>query len=72
MAMEEVLAGEPGSLVTDVYKRQECGRVFDLEMPELEILQQQASQCCDGMIQDYRLEFSGVCADCLKLNKKAN
>ncbi len=50
----------------------ECGRVFDLEMPELEILQQQASQCCDGMIQDYRLEFSGVCADCLKLNKKAN
>lgn len=51
----------------------ECGRVFDIDMPLCHELVEQAAAHVPGKLDDHRLEFYGICQDCLvKSNRIAN
>lgn len=41
-----------------------CGRIADLELPLGTELERQAQGATDFAINDYRLEFYGLCPDC--------
>ncbi len=46
------------------FRCQDCGRVFDLLMPENSDLETEAARVFSGQIWGHRLEFYGRCADC--------
>ncbi|MCC8138994.1 MAG: transcriptional repressor [Lachnospiraceae bacterium] len=47
----------------------QCSRVLDVMVPLEDPLPQVNGRWDGGEIDDYRLEFSGTCADCLKSKK---
>ena len=46
-----------------------CGAVTDVSLPLLANLEQDAEAATGALITAYRLEFSGICADCRRLKQ---
>jgi len=46
---------------------EECGQVTDLDLPVQKQLEEDVSDMIDGQVSYHRLEFYGVCRDCLSL-----
>lgn len=43
-----------------------CGGVYDIELPENNLLKQMEESPINFKIENYRLEFSGICENCLR------
>jgi len=50
---------------------EECGNVCDLDLELLNSLDKAAEQAVGGKIFRHRLEFYGICGECLDASKKA-
>ncbi len=50
----------------------ECNRLYDLNMPVLDELDNEAQKYYNGKINDHRLIFYGICENCFIHNKHFN
>lgn len=46
-----------------------CGQVSDINMPIHEELNREAAEALEGLVEDHRLEFYGICRQCQKAEK---
>lgn len=49
-----------------------CGAVIDVELPVIASLYEQVKDFIPGKVENHRLEFQGVCRDCLAQNKDSD
>lgn len=45
-----------------------CGRIYDLDMPEMEAITEAAAKQKEVVIDSYSLMFNGTCRECQKKN----
>lgn len=44
---------------------QECGEIYDLDLPEMTLVNETAQKVCNGQILRHTTNFFGVCNDCM-------
>lgn len=49
---------------------EQCGKVIDIDMPELNDLETAVEKKTGARVNKHRLEFYGTCEDCIKAQRK--
>jgi Fur family peroxide stress response transcriptional regulator len=45
---------------------QECGEIYDLDLPEMTLVNETAQKVCNGQILRHTTNFFGVCNHCME------